>query len=149
MTSSTTSNLPPLPPEYGLPVSLALAKRIMEAAEREAARNHWPMVIAIVDSTGHLVMLHKLDQAQYGSVAVAQWKAETALNFRRASKVFEDGVAAGGLGVRVLSMPNVIALEGGLPILVDGKVVGAIGVSGMHSSQDAQVAKAGVDAMTS
>lgn len=147
MTASTTPNLPPLPPEYGSPISLAQAKKVMEAAEREALRNHWPMVIAIVDSTGHVVMLHKMDQAQYGSLSVAQWKAETALDFRRPTKVFEDGIAAGGVGVRVLSLRNVAALEGGLLILAGGKVIGAIGVSGMHSSQDAQVARAGADAL--
>ncbi len=135
------------PPNYGTPISLAMAKQVMLAAEAEAARNAWPMVIAIVDSTGHLVMLQRMEQAQYGSIAIAQLKAETAVNFRRPTKVFEDAIAAGGQGVRIVSMPNVLALEGGLPILVDGKVVGAIGVSGMQSGQDAQVARAGLDAL--
>jgi len=120
---------------------------MMYAAEEEATRNMWPMVIAIVDSSGHLVMLHKLDQAQFGSVAIAQRKAETALNFKRPTKVFQDLVAEGGVGTRVLSMPGVIALEGGLPIVVDDKIVGAIGVSGMRSIDDAQVARAGIAAL--
>jgi glc operon protein GlcG len=135
------------PPNYGTPISLAMAKQVMLAAEADAARNAWPMVIAIVDSTGHLVMLQRMEQAQYGSIAIAQLKAETALNFRRPTKVFEDAIAAGGQGLRIVSMPNVLALEGGLPILVDGNVIGAIGVSGMQSGQDAQVARAGLDAL--
>jgi glc operon protein GlcG len=136
-----------LPPNYGTPITLSVAKKVMHAAEAEAARNTWPMVIAIVDSTGHLVMLQRMEQAQYGSIAIAQLKAETALDFRRPTKVFEDAIAAGGQGVRIVSMPNVLALEGGLPIIVDNNVVGAIGVSGMQSGQDAQVAQAGLDAL--
>jgi uncharacterized protein GlcG (DUF336 family) len=120
----------------------------MEAAEAEAIRNRWPMVIAIVDSTCHLVALHRLDQAQYGSVHVALAKAETALNFRRPTRAFEDSVAAGGVGLRVLAMPTVTPLEGGIPLLRDGEIVGAIGVSGMQSSHDAQVAQAGAEALT-
>jgi glc operon protein GlcG len=143
--AANPSHSPALPPEYGVPISFATAKKVMDAAEREAREHHWPMVIAIVDSGGHLVMLHKLDQAQHGSIAVAQLKAETAASFRRPTKMFEDTIAAGGLGLRLLSMP-VIALEGGIPILVDGKVIGAIGVSGMQSGQDAQVARAGAEA---
>ncbi len=136
-----------LPPNYGTPISLDAAKKVMAAAEAEAARNQWPMVIAIVDSTAHLVMLHRMDQAQYGSSKIAPLKAETALDFRRSTKVFEDGIAAGGQGVRLVTMPNVLALEGGLPILHNGEVIGAIGVSGMNSSQDAQVARAGIAAL--
>ncbi|MBI3897222.1 MAG: heme-binding protein [Gammaproteobacteria bacterium] len=142
---TTPSATTALPPRYGAPISLTAAKKVMAAAEAEAARHHWPMVIAIVDSSSHLVMLHKLDQAQYGSVEIAQAKAETALKFRRPTKVFEDALAAGS--VRVLSMANVAALEGGIPLLANGEVIGAIGVSGMHSSQDAQVAQAGAEAL--
>ena len=136
-----------LPPQYGPPISLAEAKRIMDAAEREAVKNSWPMAIAIMDSTGHLVLFQRLDQAQHGSVAVAIAKAETAVNFRRATKVFEDAITGGGIGLRLTTMPNIIALEGGLPILQDGKVIGGIGVSGMQSSQDAEVARAGLAAL--
>ncbi len=136
-----------LPPNYGPAITLDAARKVMAAAEAEAARNRWPMVIAIVDSTGHLVMLHRMDQAQYGSSKIAPLKAETALDFRRATKVFEDGIASGGAGVRLVTMPNVLALEGGLPILQNGEVIGAIGVSGMRSDQDAQVARAGIAAL--
>lgn len=121
----------------------------MAAAEAEAERRDWPMVIAIVDSTGYLVMLHKMDQAQLGSVAIAQAKAETAVNFRRPTKAFQDAIAEGGAGLRMLSMSGVSALEGGLPLMLEGEVVGAIGVSGMQSGQDAEVARAGIAALTS
>src|SRR5499433_1850152 len=118
----------------------------MAAAEAEAVKNNWPMAIVILDSTGHPVMLHRLDNTQYGSIRVAEDKAQTALDFRRPSKVFEDLVAQGGLNMRILSLRGASPLEGGVPILVDGKIVGAIGVSGAASGQDGQVAKAGADA---
>lgn len=155
MTQDTLKSPSPLPVtpaaallRYGPPLPLAMAKKVMAGAEAEAICNDWPMVIAIVDSTGHLVMLHKLDQAQYGSVAIAQAKAETALNFRRPTKVFEDAIGDGGKGLRVLSMAGVTALEGGIPLIVNKEIVGAIGVSGMQSTQDAEVAQAGADAIS-
>ncbi|MGJ7904437.1 GlcG/HbpS family heme-binding protein [Lysobacter sp. 1R34A] len=117
----------------------------MRAAEAE--RLQWPLVTAIVDGGGHPVMLHKLDQAQYGSIPVAQAKAETALRFRRPTKAFEDAVAAGGLGLRLLGIDGLSPLEGGLPPIVGGEVIGAIGVSGTHSVQDAQIAQAGADGL--
>jgi len=136
-----------VPTEYGPPIGLAAAKQVMAAAEAEAVANRWPMVIAIVDSTGYLVMLHKFDNAQLGSVRIAQAKAETALKFKRATKVFEDALAGGGAGLRVLSMEGVCPLEGGTPLFQDGKIIGAIGVSGMLSTQDAQVAAAGANVL--
>lgn len=142
--STPTSNLP-LP--YGPPISLALAKTIMAAAEREAAAQSWPMAIAIVDSTGHLVLFQRADQTQLGSMEVSVAKASTAVRFRRPTKVFEDAIAAGGAGVRIATMPGVCALEGGVPIIHGGQVIGAIGVSGMLSTQDAQVAAAGLAAI--
>ena len=142
---------PPPPPTtpYGAPIGLDAAKKVMAAAEAEAAKNNWPMAIVILDSTGHTVMLHKLDNTQYGSIGVAEDKAHSALDFRRPSKVFEDLVAQGGLNMRILSLRGAAPLEGGVPILVDGKIIGAIGVSGGASSQDGQVAKAGADAAPS
>jgi len=107
------------------------------------------MVIAIVDSTSHLVMLHRMEQAQLGSVAVAQAKAETAVRFRRPTKAFQDMIAEGGANLRMLSVDGLSALEGGLPLLVGGEVVGAIGVSGMQSAQDAEVARAGAAELAS
>ena len=135
--------------EYGLPISLVDAKKVIEAAETEASSNHWAMVIAVVDSTGHLVALHRMDQSQFGSIAIAQAKAQTAVNFKRPTVVFEEAVAQGGLGLRLLSTPDLCPLEGGIPLLRDGKVIGAIGVSGAQSSQDGQVAMAGVRIMNS
>jgi uncharacterized protein GlcG (DUF336 family) len=122
------------------------AKKVMAVAEAEAVKNNWPMAIVIVDSTGHVVMLHKLDNTQYGSIRVAEDKANTALDFRRPSKVFEDLVAQGGLGMRTLGLRGATPLEGGVPIIVDGKVIGAVGVSGGTAPQDGQVAKAGAEA---
>ena len=138
---------PPPPPTtpYGAPISLDAAKKVMAAAEAEATKNKRPMAIVIRDSTGHTVMLHKLDNTQYGSIGVGEDKAHSALDYRRPSKVFEDLVAQGGLNMRILSLRGAAPLEGGVPIVVDGKVIGAIGVSGGASSQDGQVAKAGAD----
>ena len=129
--------------EYGPPISLADAKRVIDAAEAEASANRWAMVIAVMDSSGHLVALHKMDHAQFGSVTIAQAKAQTAVDFKRPTKVFEEAVAQGGLGLRLLSTPGLCPLDGGIPLLGEGKVVGAIGVSGAQSTQDGQVAAAG------
>ena len=148
-TAAASAQQPPSAPPttpYGTPIGLEAAKKVMAAAEAEAVKNNWGMAIAILDSTGHLVMLHKLDNTQYGSILVAEDKARTALDFRRPSKVFEDLVAQGGLGIRTLGLRGATPLEGGLPIVVDGKIIGAIGVSGATAVQDGQVAKAGADA---
>jgi uncharacterized protein GlcG (DUF336 family) len=134
--------------EYGLPIQLAAAKRVIEAAEKEAAASGWAMVIAIVDSTGHLVALHKMDHAQYGSVEIAQAKARTAVNLKRPTKVLQDGVAEGGIGLRMLSVEGLSALEGGVLLMDEDRIVGGIGVSGADSTQDAQVAMAGVRALS-
>jgi glc operon protein GlcG len=136
---------PPTTP-YGAPITLDAAKKVMAAAEAESVKNNWGMAIAILGSTGHMVMLHRLDNTQYGSIGVAEDKARSALYFRRPSKVFEDLVAQGGIGMRTLALRGASPLEGGIPIVTDGKIVGAIGVSGATSAQDGQVAKAGADA---
>ena len=131
---------------YGAPITLTAAKQAMAAAEAEAAKNGWGVAIAIVDSGANLVMLHRLDNAQLSSVRIAQAKATTAAEFRRPTKVFEDAVAGGGIGLRVLTFGASVA-EGGVPIVSGGAIVGAIGVSGVQSQQDAQVAQAGADAV--
>lgn len=144
----TNAPAPPLlaPPPYGAPISLEAARRVADAAEAFAARQGWPVVIAVFDSTAHLAVLLRRDQANLGAVALAQRKAETAVRFRRATKVYEEMVAGGGM--RLLSVaPDVIAIEGGLPLVLDGVVVGSIGVSGMTSGEDAQVASAGASAL--
>ena len=136
---------PPSTP-YGPPIGIADAKKAMAAAEAEAVKNGWGVAIAIVDSGANLVMLHRLDNAQLSSVRIAEQKARTAAEFRRPTKVFEDAVAGGGVGLRVLTFGASVA-EGGVPIVAGGKVIGAIGVSGAQSHQDAQVARAGADAL--
>lgn len=132
-------------PAYGNEVTLDMAKKVMAAAEAEAKKNNWTVVIAIVDTHGLLVMLQRLDNTQTGSVKVAIEKARTAAMFKRPSKVFEDAVAGGRL--TLLGVPGAMPIEGGLPLMQDGKIIGAIGVSGMSSQQDGQVAKAGADAV--
>jgi uncharacterized protein GlcG (DUF336 family) len=136
---------PPSTP-YGAPISINAAKTVMTAAEAEATKNNWGVAIAIVDSGANLVMLHRLDNAQLSSVRIAEQKARTAAEFRRPTKVFEDAVAGGGVGLRVLTFGASVA-EGGVPIVSGGQVVGAIGVSGVQSHQDAQVAQTGADAV--
>ena len=135
---------PPAP--YGAPITLEAAKKAMAAAEAEAKKSNWPVAIAIVDTTGSLAMLQKLDNTQTASVEIAIGKARTAMDFRRPTKALQDVIAAGGGGLRLLALHNATPLEGGVPIIVDGKIVGGIGVSGVTSEQDAQVAIAGAAA---
>jgi glc operon protein GlcG len=134
-------------PSYGPPISTEMAKRAASAALTEARTNQWAMAVAIVDPNGTLVYFEKIDDTQHGSVQVAIEKARTAALFKRATRVFQDMVAAGGAGWRFVTVPGVAAIEGGLPLFVDGKIAGAIGVSGASSEQDGQCAKAGVDAL--
>jgi glc operon protein GlcG len=134
-------------PPYGPSITLDQAKRVMAAAELQAAENTWQVAITILDSGGNLVMFHKIDNAQLSAVTVSEGKARTALEFKRPSKDLDDAIARGGAGNRLLALKDITPLEGGIPIVVDGKIIGAIGVSGAVSSQDAQVAKAGNDAL--
>ena len=134
------------PPAYGLGISMAAAKKAMAAAEAEAIKNGWPVAIAIVDSSAKLVLFSRIDNTQHGSVDIAIGKATTAVNLRRPTKALQDGIAQGGVNLRVLAVPGVMPLEGGVPIIVDGKVIGGIGVSGVLSNQDAEVAMAGAAA---
>ena len=136
---------PPSTP-YGAPISIDAAKKAMAAAEAEATRNNWGVAIAIVDSGGNLVMLHRLDNAQLSAARIAEAKARTAVEFRRPTKALEDAVAGGGVGLRVLTFGASVA-EGGVPIVAGGSIVGGIGVSGVASHQDAQVAQAGAGAV--
>jgi glc operon protein GlcG len=136
------------PMPYGPAITLEQAKEVVAGAEGEAQRNNWPVVIAIVDTGGNLVMLQRLDNAQFGSLEVARQKAWSAAAFRRPTKAFEEGIAGGGAGLRILALEGATPLEGGIPIAVDGLIVGAIGVSGVTSQQDAQIAQAGIDSLT-
>ena len=135
------------PPPYGLSINIEQAKKAMAAAEAEARKNNWQVVISIVDTGGHLVMLQRLD-AQNASVDIATGKARTAVNFRRPTKALEDSLAANGSALRILAVPGITPLQGGLPIVVDGKIIGGIGVSGVLATQDEVVAKAGLDTLT-
>ena len=133
---------PPLIP-YGLPISIESAKNVAAAAVAEADKNGLNDAIAIVDTGGSLVYFEKMQDTQTGSVDLAIEKARTAALFRRPSKVFQDAVAAGGEGLRLLRLTGAIPIEGGVPIIVNGKLIGAIGVSGGTGAQDSQVAAAG------
>ena len=132
---------------YGAPIPLAEAKRVLAAAQAEAVKNKWNVAISIVDTGGHLVAFERMDTTQFGSVEVAHEKARTSVAFRRPTKTFQDGVAAGGEGLRLLKLPGALPIEGGLPLVVGGKIVGAIGVSGVTSAQDGMIAAAGVAAL--
>lgn len=134
----------PLP--YGLAIDVKTAKEVVAAAEVEANKNQWPVAIAIVDSGGHLVLFQRLDNTQLGSVEVSIEKAKTAVMYRRPTKAFEDRIAQGGADLKLLKLPG-LPLEGGIPIIRDGRIIGAIGVSGVQSTQDAQVATAGLKAI--
>jgi len=144
-TSTPAPVQPPLP--HGSPISLEGAKKVIAAATAEAAKNNWPVAIAVVDSSGYLVAFHRLDNTQLGSVDVAIGKAKTAALFRRPTKAFEDTLAQGGANVKVVTLPGALPIEGGLLLVVDGKIIGAVGVSGVKSSEDGQIAAAGVAAL--
>ena len=138
----------PPPAAYGPSVTFDMAKKMMAAAEAEAAKNNWSMVITILDTGGNRVMQARMDNSLLASINVSEGKARTAVGFRRPSKAIEDAIAGGGAGLRVLSVQGEgVFVQGGLPIVVDGKVVGAIGASGGTSPQDEQVAQAGINAL--
>jgi len=124
-------------------LTLAVAKRIAAAAEEAANKNNWNMFIAVVDDGGNLMYLERMDDSQLASLDVSIAKARCALLFKRPTKAMEDAVA-GGRTV-VMTLPNAVPVEGGLPLMAYGKIVGAIGISGATSPQDGIVAKAGAD----
>ena len=135
------------PTPYGPAISLEQAKIVAAAAEAEAIKNNWLVAIAIADSGGNLVLLHKIDNTQHASVKVAQDKAKTAVNLRRSTKVLQERIAQGGAALTLLSVDDISLFEGGIPIIVDGKLIGGIGVSGVTPAQDGLAAQAGVDAL--
>jgi glc operon protein GlcG len=134
-------------PQYGANINLEQAKKTLAGAIAEARKMNIPMAVAIVDNAGQLVAFERMDNTQTGSVLVAQDKASSAAMFRRPTKVFQDVLAAGGAGTRILMLRGANAVEGGVPIVVDGRIIGGIGVSGGSSEQDGVVAKAGTDAL--
>jgi uncharacterized protein GlcG (DUF336 family) len=132
-------------PPYGQAVNLETAKKIGAAAAAEAKKNSWNVAIAIVDNHGFLVYYEMMDDTQTASANVAIEKAKTSAMYRRASKEFEENIAGGR--VAVLGLPGATPIEGGLPIVVGGKMIGAVGVSGVTSAQDGMVAKAGLEVL--
>jgi glc operon protein GlcG len=132
-----------LPNPYGAPIPLENAKRVAAPAVAEARRNNWSMAVAIVDGAGELVYFERADGTQAASPTIAIEKARSAARFKRPTKVLQDALAAGGEGLRILKLDGAVPVEGGLPLLLDGKIVGAIGVSGGTSQQDGQCAQIG------
>jgi glc operon protein GlcG len=136
-----------MPNPYGPPINIEAAKRAAAPAIAEARKNNWTVAVAIVDPAGKLVYYEKMDNTQLGSAEISIAKARCAALFKRPTKAFQDALATGGNGLRVLRLEGVVPVEGGIPILIDGKIVGAIGVSGDTSEHDAQCAKAGTDSI--
>jgi uncharacterized protein GlcG (DUF336 family) len=132
-----------MPNPYGAPISLEDARKSASAAVAEARKNNWNMAVAIVDSGGNLVYYEKMDNTQIASATVAIEKARSAVLYKRPTKAMQDVLAGGGAGLRVLRFEGAVPAEGGIPLVSDGKIVGAIGVSGDASEHDGLCAKAG------
>ena len=143
-----SSALAQMPNPYGAPVSTDIAKKAAAAAMAECRKNNLIVALAVTDTGGQLVYFERMDNIQHGSVNVAIGKARSAALYKRPTKVWQDVVASGGAGLRILGLEGAVPLDGGLPILIDGKVVGGIGVSGGATGDlDAQCARAGLDAV--
>ena len=138
---------PPAPIEYGPGMTLEIAQKAIAAAQAEAKKNNWNMAIAVTTNGGNLVAFVRMDQTQFGSIAIAQHKARASAKFKRPTKAFADGVAANPANVALLSLDDVIASEGGIPLMVGGKMIGAIGCSGATGAQDGIACTAGVNAL--
>jgi uncharacterized protein GlcG (DUF336 family) len=132
-----------MPTPYGMPISLETAKKVAAPAIAEAAKNNWAMAVAIVDPSGNLVYYEKMDNTQLGSADVSIDKARSAALYKRPTKALQDALASGGAGMRVLALRGAVPVEGGIPLIADGKIVGAIGVSGDTSDHDGVCAAAG------
>ena len=136
--------MPDAPQTYGFPITLDAAKKIASGALEEAGNNNWLMAVAIVDIAGDLVYFERMDGTQAGSTFVAVDKARSAARFKRPTKAFQDTLASGGDGLRILGIAGAVPVEGGVPIVEGGKIIGAVGVSGGTSAQDGQCAHAGL-----
>ena len=136
-----------MPNPYGMSINLDNARKSAAPALAEARKNNWTMAISVVDTAGFLVYFEKMDGTQTGSVNVSLDKARSAALFKRPTKAFQDTVAGGGNGLRILRLEGAVPVDGGVPIVADGKIVGAIGVSGGTSDQDGQCAQAGAGAI--
>ena len=135
------------PMPYGPSITADVAKKLAAPAIAEAKKNNWTMAVAIVDPSGDLVYFEKMDDTQVGSTQIAVDKARSAARFKRPTKTFQDGLAAGGAGLRLLALKGAVPVEGGIPLVQGGKIVGAIGCSGGTGSQDEVVCKAGASAV--
>jgi uncharacterized protein GlcG (DUF336 family) len=135
------------PPPYGETIGIDLAKKAAAAAEAESKKNNWQMCISVVGPTGDLVYFERMDNCSYASIKISQHKARAAATYRRPIKTFADRVAQGGAGLTVLTLDDVIASDGGFPLVVGGKIVGAIGCSGALPQEDGQACQAGVNAL--
>jgi uncharacterized protein GlcG (DUF336 family) len=133
---------------YGPAIALEKARQASAAAVAEARANGWNMAVAVVDPAGQLVYFEKMDDTQNGSVVIAQAKARSAALFKRPTKAFQEVLAAGGEGLRMLGLEGAVPVDGGVPLEVDGRIAGAIGVSGGTSAQDGQCAQAAVTALS-
>jgi uncharacterized protein GlcG (DUF336 family) len=136
-----------MPNPYGTAITVDNAKKAAAPALAEARKNNWNMAVAIVDPSGNLVYYEKMDSTQLGSADICIAKARSAARFKRPTKAFQEALAAGGAGLRILRLEGAVPVEGGIPIVMEGKIVGAIGVSGDTSDHDAICAQAGVDAL--
>ena len=132
---------------YGPSVNLEGARKAAGAALAEARKNGWLMVVAVVDISGDLVYYEKMDNTQLASAKVAIGKARSAALYKRPTKALQDALAAGGAGLRILGLEGAVPVEGGVPLMADGKIIGAIGLSGDVSEHDGQCARAGADAL--
>jgi uncharacterized protein GlcG (DUF336 family) len=132
---------------YGAPIDLETARKVAMAAVTEARKSNFAMAVAVTDAAGDLVYFEKMDGTQTASVRVAEGKARSAAIYKRPTKVFQDIVASGGDGLRILGLDGAVPIEGGIPLVIGGKIVGAIGASGGSAAQDGQVAKAGTAAL--
>lgn len=136
-----------MPNSYGAPVSVENAKKAAASALAEARKNGWNMAVAVVDTSGNLVYYEKMDATQLGSANVSIDKARSAARFKRPTKAFQDALAGGGAGLRILGVEGAVPVDGGVPIVMDGKIVGAVGVSGDTTDHDGQCAQAGAGAL--
>jgi len=134
-------------PSYGPPITTEQARKAVSAALAEARANNWAMAAAVVDPGGILVYFEKIDDTQNASPRIAIDKAKSAALFKRSTKTFQDSVERGGIGIRVTKLRGAVPVEGGVPLVINGQIVGGLGISGGTAEQDGQCAKAATDAM--
>lgn len=150
LTAAAFGQAPLVPPAnvpYGISISPDAAKKVAAAAIAEARKNNWAMAVAVVDTGGYLVYFERMPDTQLGSVQISMEKAKSAALFRRPTKSFQDTLAGGGDGLRMLGLSGAVPVAGGIPLIVDGKVVGAVGASGGSSDQDNHTAEAGASSL--